>query len=645
MKPIKDMSVDEMKAEIRSFLDNKYYESEPYAFISYSHLDAELVYSKVLGWVRGGYNLYIDLDFENHASNFNWVDLMKSKLKNINCVQIIAFRSINHAFSYASFMELQYSRSKALIDYLEYMGYAPMDIDIINIGDLPIRPWSDMDKKDKREYISRFDKLREKMGSYFCEKNSAERELMNDLLNEWNAVPNSLDSKRMSVLQQLDDSYRNGAVDFYSMIYGLTNSWLQSHDLIGNYKDINSDMSKRLEKVKLDDYEEIETEKPEKIEAAAVENKAEETKKSAPKAEKVAAKAEKPAPKAEINEAGKKKTKIAVSVLAGPIGAAVVNTLLKNSETKATNEGAYPRYYVYSGKKETYDCCVKQSGENEYFIVAGTKMALEHASYCQDKKLREEIIASGAVEVQGDKYVFIRDYAVKGLSKAGNAITGKSTDANKFWQKSKLPEGYTDSAVAADDGAIRNIVSRILDEYIIAKEEELAGHPLGEYFRNDIPGEIYAAGIADEESYLIKGSVGKGRWAAVPWVCIFDRRITSSATKGVYVVYLLSQDCQTLYLTLNQGCTDVFNAGGKKAAVKFLRENAQKIISKIDARGFKTDENVHLGTGLKPVTELYQTGTIFYKAYRKGAVPSDAELRSDLMNMMDIYREYAEKFL
>lgn len=644
MKPIKDMSVDEMKAEIRSFLDNKYYESEPYAFISYSHLDAELVYSKVLGWVRGGYNLYIDLDFENHASNFNWVDLMKSKLKNINCVQIIAFRSINHAFSYASFMELQYSRSKALIDYLEYMGYAPMDIDIINIGDLPIRPWSDMDKKDKREYISRFDKLREKMGSYFCEKNSAERELMNDLLNEWNAVPNSQNSKRMSVLQQLDDSYRNGAVDFYSMIYGLTNSWLQSHDLIGNYKDINSDMSKRLEKVKLDDYEEIETEKPEKIEAAAVESKATEIKKSAPKAEKVITKAEKPEPKAEINEAAKKKTKITASVIAEPIGAAVVNTLLKNDETKATNEGAYPRYYVYSGKKETYDCCVKQSGENEYFIVAGTKMALEHASYCQDKKLREEIIASGAVEVRGDKYVFIRDYAVKGLSKAGNAITGKSYDANKFWQKSELPEGYTASAAAADDGAIRNIVSRILDEYIIAKEEPQKGHPLGEYFRNEIPAEIYASGLVDEKAYLVKGSVGNGNWAAVPWVCVFDRNITNSATKGVYIVYLLAKDCQTLYLTFNQGCTDIRSNNSKKETIRIMRENAKYIAAQIDSRGFADDEDINLGDNLTELAELYQKGTIFYKAYRKGAVPSDAELRSDLMNMMDIYKEYADKF-
>ena len=644
MKPIKDMSVDEMKAEIRSFLDNKYYESEPYAFISYSHLDAELVYSKVLGWVRGGYNLYIDLDFENHASNFNWVDLMKSKLKNINCVQIIAFRSINHAFSYASFMELQYSRSKALIDYLEYMGYAPMDIDIINIGDLPIRPWSDMDKKDKREYISRFDKLREKMGSYFCEKNSAERELMNDLLNEWNAVPNSQNSKRMSVLQQLDDSYRNGAVDFYSMIYGLTNSWLQSHDLIGNYKDINSDMSKRLEKVKLADYEEVEVEEPEKIEAAAVESKATEIKKSAPKAEKVITKAEKPEPKAEINEAAKKKTKITASVIAEPIGAAVVNTLLKNDETKATNEGAYPRYYVYSGKKETYDCCVKQSGENEYFIVAGTKMALEHASYCQDKKLREEIIASGAVEVRGDKYVFIRDYAVKGLSKAGNAITGKSYDANKFWQKSELPEGYTASAAAADDGAIRNIVSRILDEYIIAKEEPQKGHPLGEYFRNEIPAEIYASGLVDEKAYLVKGSVGNGNWAAVPWVCVFDRNITNSATKGVYIVYLLAKDCQTLYLTFNQGCTDIRSNNSKKETIRIMRENAKYIAAQIDSRGFADDEDINLGDNLTELAELYQKGTIFYKAYRKGAVPSDAELRSDLMNMMDIYKEYADKF-
>lgn len=628
MKPIKDMSVDEMKAEIRKLQDKMYDKSEPYAFISYSHLDADLVYGKVLEWMRQGYNMYIDLDFENHASSSHWVDLMRQAIKNRNCVQMIAFRSINHAFSYASFMELQFSRSKEVIKFLKLSGRTPMDIDIINVGDLPAQPWDDLDKTVREAYKERYEKLYQKMGSYFCEKNPTERNLMDRLLNEWNDA-SEFDGENMSILKQLDDSYQNGADGFYSMIYNLTNMWLQEHNLIGNYKDINSDMSKRLERVKLAGFENVEVEVPEKIEAAAVESKAAETKKSVPKAEKSAAKAEKPAPKAEKAEPKSEK----------------VMPAKPEVKKEAPAVGLYPRYYIYSGKKETYDCCVKQISENEYFIMSGTKMALEHANYCQDKKLREEIIASGAVEVREDKYVFIRDYAVKGLSKAGNAITGKSTNANDFWKESKLPEGYSVSAVeAADDGAIRNMVSRILEEYIVAKEEPQKGHPLGEYFRNEIPDEIYETGIVDEEKYLVKGSVGNGNWAAVPWVCVFDRNITNSATKGVYIVYLLAKDCQTLYLTFNQGCTDIRSNNSKKETIRIMRENAKYIADHIDSRGFADDEEINLGDNLTELAELYQKGAIFYKAYRKGAVPPDAELRSDLMNMMEIYKEYAKKF-
>ena len=41
-------------------------------------------------------------------------------------------------------------------------------------------------------------------------------------------------------------------------------------------------------------------------------------------------------------------------------------------------------------------------------------------------------------------------------------------------------------------------------------------------------------------NYKVVGSYGKGRWTDVPWIAIFDSRITTSALKGVYIVYLLN---------------------------------------------------------------------------------------------------------
>ena len=187
---------------------------------------------------------------------------------------------------------------------------------------------------------------------------------------------------------------------------------------------------------------------------------------------------------------------------------------------------------------------------------------------------------------------------------------------------------------------MKQIVEKILNEYIDAKNTPFTGHPMGSFFRNEIPSFIYNTGIVDSQTHLITGSVGKGNWAMVPWICIFDRQITTTATKGIYIVYLLSKDGNTLYLTFNQGCTEIKNTHGKAKTIKIMRQKAAEIIAQIDGRGFASDENINLGSGLTDLGELYQRGTIFYKAYRKGNVPSDEVLLDDLKNMMDIYHEY-----
>lgn len=198
------------------------------------------------------------------------------------------------------------------------------------------------------------------------------------------------------------------------------------------------------------------------------------------------------------------------------------------------------------------------------------------------------------------------------------------------------------SSIDKDNVEIKVFINKILNEYIEAKQQVFAGNPMGNYFRNNIPEVIYQTGIVDEDKYLITGSVGQGNWATIPWVAIFDRSITITATKGVYIVYLLSKDGNTLYLTFIQGCTDIKIGNKKKDKIAFMRDKASEIISKIDNRGFNTDNKIDLGSNLRETPELYQKGTIFYKAYHKGNVPEEAELRDDLSKMMAIYKDYVE---
>ncbi len=183
-------------------------------------------------------------------------------------------------------------------------------------------------------------------------------------------------------------------------------------------------------------------------------------------------------------------------------------------------------------------------------------------------------------------------------------------------------------------------VNCFLEQYIPAKKQQFAGNQVASFIRDRIPSLIYSTNIVDRHKFLIKGGVGQGQWATVPWLCIFNQSITTTVTKGIYIVYLLSSDGNSLYLTFNQGCTDIKNNHTKRETINIMRERANEIINKIDSRGFLSDTNIFLGNGLTELAELYQKGTIFYKEYKKNNIPSEEELREDLSKMIEIYDDY-----
>lgn len=184
--------------------------------------------------------------------------------------------------------------------------------------------------------------------------------------------------------------------------------------------------------------------------------------------------------------------------------------------------------------------------------------------------------------------------------------------------------------------------NKIMNEYPLAKKKKLNNNNFASYFRSDLKNTFMNSGIINKDKYIVATSVGQGNWATVPWICIFDKEITTTAQKGVYIVYLLSEDCRTLYLTFNQGCTDIKKNRSTKETIEILEKNASEIQSKIDNKGFKTDRNITLGENLTGLGRFYEEGTILYKAYKKGEMPEENILRQDLKNMMEVYKEYAK---
>ena len=157
------------------------------------------------------------------------------------------------------------------------------------------------------------------------------------------------------------------------------------------------------------------------------------------------------------------------------------------------------------------------------------------------------------------------------------------------------------------------------------------------------PSKIYETGLVDSAKYKVEGSVGQGNWAKVPWLAIFRKEITQSAQNGVYIVYLLSSDGNSLYLTFNQGVTEAGKNSATSDTIKALRNNAARISTQLSKRSFLSDENINLGNEITDLGKKYQKGTIFYKKYSKNNIPPEDSLQQDLRDMLEIYEEYYEK--
>lgn len=207
------------------------------------------------------------------------------------------------------------------------------------------------------------------------------------------------------------------------------------------------------------------------------------------------------------------------------------------------------------------------------------------------------------------------------------------------------------------DDTLKTMLEKFIDEYAVelaqARSTENFKRPFGDFVRKDIAGKIQRT--VTNENYKVKGSVGAGRWTDVPWIAVFDTRITKSAQRGVYIVYLLNKDTRTLYLTLNQGATDVAQGGssakeGKLAftriatadnvkTIESLKERAQVIRDAIGDHGNALSGFINSGS------KAYDAGCIFYKEYTASNVPNDEILKNDLNLFIDLYKKYYDLFV
>lgn len=149
--------------------------------------------------------------------------------------------------------------------------------------------------------------------------------------------------------------------------------------------------------------------------------------------------------------------------------------------------------------------------------------------------------------------------------------------------------------------------------------------------------------VTTRPNLIVQWTLGKGNWAKVPWIALLDRRVTSSTQAGVYVVLLVTSDLQRVYLSLNQGMTNLVNTLGQTAAVKAMEARTAEIratYGELEKAGFSLASDMELrSTGWRP--KNYEAGSIAHLALDLDHFPSDEEVEEALEVLLEVYDDIA----
>jgi hypothetical protein len=148
--------------------------------------------------------------------------------------------------------------------------------------------------------------------------------------------------------------------------------------------------------------------------------------------------------------------------------------------------------------------------------------------------------------------------------------------------------------------------------------------------------------ITSRPNINITFSVGKGNWAAIPWVSFLDNTETTTTQEGVYPVLLFNEDCSGFHLKFSQGVIKVTQELGKREGMRVLQSRAESY--KVYAEdlleiGFQFGNSI---TEHRPgsLGEVYLAASIASKYYDLNDLPTDTDFTNDLTAVMGAYDNY-----
>jgi len=188
---------------------------------------------------------------------------------------------------------------------------------------------------------------------------------------------------------------------------------------------------------------------------------------------------------------------------------------------------------------------------------------------------------------------------------------------------------------------LKKNIDNILDNYLNQSKETFGNNDLASKIRNNYSYDINAI-FSKNRNIFSKCSPGQGQWAKIPWLGVFDTRMTSTATKGIYVCILFKEDMSGFYLTLNQGVT-YLNKNYAKIKIPLNREVKKWILGKIESKKDFIEDSIALYSS-KEAHLNYEDTTIISKYYEKNNY-NHRQLMVDLKDIVSIYTDLLDNHI
>lgn len=171
---------------------------------------------------------------------------------------------------------------------------------------------------------------------------------------------------------------------------------------------------------------------------------------------------------------------------------------------------------------------------------------------------------------------------------------------------------------------------------------------------DEIP-EVLESWTSSSAKYKFVGSDGQGNILRTPWFATLNLEVTDSATKGYYLVYLISADLNRLVLAIGFGAYQFEKqyGRGKKffdalgTAVENMKINSAHLVSKslLETKARTNIEPVLLDESGDYHLRAYEKCSIYSLSYDINNLPSEEELRRDYLEYVNLYDSMSESLL